>query len=457
MSPKLPSLFIIFLVLTLTSVQAQPQGSILVIPQVKNDWCRALNQSPDLQSVITAIDAGFRDNNWNTTSFAAAIRKTSTQGGCDSYNPQQVLQNIIQASQSNVYVLANAAIQQGHGRYQASLDLMVYQAPTHQSIIHISKKSDLLPTSDVEALVNNVFKKCLPLLNKHLAHTKQNFVSKSIPISSLSNTSTADINFNLPKTKLQNPDAIAVVIGNRFYKKTKNVQFAHNDAAAIKKYLMDVLGYKEGNIFVLQDALKSDIELFFGVKGNHKGKLHNTLKPGKSDIFIYYSGHGAPGLKNHQAYFVPVDCDPHYVELGGYPLSVFYQNLAKLPTKSTTVVLDACFSGNTIFENISPIKVKSKGIKGIKNGVLLAATGQDQVASWYNAKQHGMFTYFLLKAIHNKNADIDNDHQLTFKEIYRFIADKTNGLPYYARRIHGIEQSPVIGGNAQHAIWISFD
>jgi len=455
MSPKLPSVFIIFCVLSLASVQAQ--NSIVVIPQVKNDWCHALTNNPDLQSVITTVDAGFRDDAWSTTSFIAAIRKTSTEGGCDSFNPQQILQNIIRASSSSVYVLANADVQQVQGQYQALLDLMVYQASTHQSIIHISKKSDLLPTSDIEGLVINAFKKCLPLLNKHLAHIKQNVVSKNLPTSSLNNTSTADINFNLPKTKLQNPDAIAVVIGNRFYKKTKNVQFAHNDAAAIKKYLTDVLGYKEGNIFVLQDALKSDFELFFGIKGNHKGKLHNTLKPGKSDIFIYYSGHGAPGLKDHQAYFVPVECDPHYVELGGYPLSVFYQNLAKLPAKSTTVVLDACFSGNTIFENISPIRVKSKGIKGIKNGVLLAATGQDQVASWYNAKQHGMFTYFLLKAIHNKNADTNNDNRLTFREVYRFIADKTNGLPYYARRIHGIEQSPIIGGNAQQTTWISFD
>jgi len=266
----------------------------------------------------------------------------------------------------------------------------------------------------------------------------------------------AEINQNLPKTKMQNRDAIAVVIGNRNYLKTKEVKFAINDARSIKKYLVEVLGFQSGNIYYQENATKGDFEILFGNQSNYKGKLYNTIKAGKSDVFVFYSGHGAPDTKNFKGYFVPVECDPQYVSLAGYAIDLFYNNLAKLPAKSVTVVLDACFSGAEILQNISPIGIKSKGIKGIKNGTLLASSQSTQVSSWYNAKQHGMFTYFFLKAIHNKNADANRDNQLTFKEIYQYITNQTEGVPYWARRLHNVEQMPALSGKNKEKVFVKY-
>ena len=39
-------------------------------------------------------------------------------------------------------------------------------------------------------------------------------------------------------------------------------------------------------------------------------KLRSKGGPG----LFYYAGHGAPGLKDNKGYFVPVDCDPQYIE-----------------------------------------------------------------------------------------------------------------------------------------------
>ncbi|OJJ19103.1 hypothetical protein BKI52_20010 [marine bacterium AO1-C] len=278
--------------------------------------------------------------------------------------------------------------------------------------------------------------------------TTQNVVSTAPKI--------AEVDLNLPKTNMQNRDAIAVVIGNRNYLKTKEVQFAINDARSIKKYLVEVLGFQPGNIYYQENATKGDFEILFGNQSNYQGKLYNTVKAGKSDVFIFYSGHGAPDTKNFKGYFVPVECDPQYVSLAGYPIDLFYRNLAKLPAKSVTVVLDACFSGAEILKNISPIGVKSKGIKGIKNGVLLASSQGTQVSSWYNAKRHGLFTYFFLKAIHNKNADANKDNQLTFKEIYQYIANQTEGVPYWARRLHNVEQMPALKGKNQTKVLVKY-
>lgn len=267
----------------------------------------------------------------------------------------------------------------------------------------------------------------------------------------------ADVDQNLPITTQQNPNAIAVVIGNTAYKKTKDVKYAIHDAQSVKRYLEKVMGFRRGNIFYLENATKGEFELYFGIKGNPKGKLYNAVKPNKSDVFVYYAGHGAPSIKNKHPYFVPVECDPQYVELGGYSANVFYQNLAQVKARSIAVVIDACFSGSTIYENISPIDIKPKGVADLKNGVVLSSSSGNEVSCWYNEKQHGMFTYFFLKAIHNQNADANKDGQLTFKEIYRYVVDNSEGVPYFARRVHGVEQHPTITGKNAARVLVRYD
>jgi hypothetical protein len=267
-----------------------------------------------------------------------------------------------------------------------------------------------------------------------------------------------DVDINIPHTATRNPDAIAVVIGNKEYKHTKAVSFAQRDAETMKKYLVGAMGFKEGNIFLLLDATKSDFELFFGNKENHRGRLFNSVKPKASDVFVYYSGHGAPGIQDKKGYFVPVECNPNYVELQGYPLDVFYANLAKIPAKSVAVVLDACFSGADVFENVSPIVITLDAPAfTLQNGVALASTTSDQVSSWYNEKQHSMFTYFFFKAMGDREgADVNKDGALTFDEVYRYVSDNSEGVPYYARRINGVEQVPTIQGVGRAAVVLMY-
>lgn len=258
-----------------------------------------------------------------------------------------------------------------------------------------------------------------------------------------------DISKNLPKTNMNNPDAIAVIIGNRNYKRTRWVEYAENDATRVRQYLTEVLGFKSSNIFYLKNASKGDLDTYFGTTSNHKGKLFNAVKAKKSDVFVFYSGHGAPGLNDQKGYFVPIECDPNNVELGGYSLDLFYKNLAKIPAKSKTVVIDACFSGAEILDNISPIGIRVKVDTG-KDLVALTSSSGAQVSTWYNAKHHGLFTYFFLKAIHDfENSDVNGDRELTFQEVFNYISNENEGLPYFARRLHGVEQTPTIqGGNS---------
>ena len=260
-----------------------------------------------------------------------------------------------------------------------------------------------------------------------------------------------DISTNLPKTSMNNPDAFGIVIGNSNYKYTTNVDYAINDAQLMKTYLINVLGFKPANVVFRKDASKADFEGYFGTKDNFKGKLHKYIKEDISDVFIFYSGHGAPGISDKKGYFVPVDCDPLYIELQGFQTDILYNNLAKISAKSVSVVLDACFSGLGVIDNISSIIPKVQDpIFQIHDGVLISSSATDEVASWLRQQQHGLFTYFFLKAIHDKeSSDINKDNQLTFEEIFNYVSDKTNGVPYFARRINDIQQNPYIKGNSE--------
>ena len=264
----------------------------------------------------------------------------------------------------------------------------------------------------------------------------------------------SDVDMNIPQTSVKNPDAVAVVIGNRYYRSSDipEVTYADNDARVMKDYLIKTLGYKDANIIYKLDATKAEFEQIFGIKGNHAGKLNEYIRPEKSDVFIYYSGHGAPDPDTMQGYFIPSDCDSSRYSLNGYPLDVFYENLSKLRVRSLTIVLDACFSGGTnsgkpLLKSASPfgIKVVNPAVaKG--NTICMTSSEGDQISSWYDEKRHGLFTYVFLKGLGGA-ADTNKDRILSYEELYQYVSDRTEGVPYWARRLHqGRTQTPTIQG-----------
>jgi uncharacterized caspase-like protein len=176
------------------------------------------------------------------------------------------------------------------------------------------------------------------------------------------------------------------------------------------------------------------------------------VKPNVSNVFVYYVGHGAPDLNNQEAYFVPVDANPQYLSTNGYKLQTFYTNLGKLQAKRLTVVLDACFSGNSdqglLFSGISPAVIKVKQGNQLPNGIVITSAGTDQVSAWYPEKKHSLFTYFFMKALQGE-ADSNKDKAITVAELSDYLREN---VPYMARRLKGIEQQPVVAGNGNDVI-----
>ncbi|MFM8780696.1 MAG: caspase family protein, partial [Gemmatimonadota bacterium] len=124
-----------------------------------------------------------------------------------------------------------------------------------------------------------------------------------------------------PKTGLVNPDAVAVVIGNRSYARSEvpPVDYAVRDAEAMRQFLVETFGFREENIIFEQNASYATMQRIFGSERDFKGQLYNYMNPDvPSDVFVFYSGHGAPDPGPGTAYSVPTDADPQNIRLTGF-------------------------------------------------------------------------------------------------------------------------------------------
>ena len=246
------------------------------------------------------------------------------------------------------------------------------------------------------------------------------------------------ISLTAPTQAAKNTDGVAVIIGNKTYdnKDIPSVDFAHRDAEAFKRYVLDVLEFREENLIDLRDATKGQMESVFGNRESSHGKAFQYVKPGKSDFVVFYSGHGMPGISDKRGYLLPSDSDPATAEINGYPIDLLYKNLEDLKARSVTVYLDACFSGNSpkgmLIKSASPILIKTKTWNVPKGMTVITAASGDQLASWDQDAKLGLFTNHLLNGLYG-GADDEGDGNVTLGEIKAYLADN---MSYAARRAY---------------------
>lgn len=196
----------------------------------------------------------------------------------------------------------------------------------------------------------------------------------------------------------------AVVIGNEKYKNEVEVPYASNDAKIFGEYVEKTLGVPHEQIKLVENASYNDLRIAI----NWITQAMKVCR-GKGKAIIYYAGHGIPNESDQSAYLLPVDGignDP----ASGYSLKELYEKLGNVEAQSITIFLDACFSGSKREEGMLTsargvaIKVKAASPKG--NLIVFSAAQGDETAYPYMDKQHGLFTYFLLKKLQETKGDV---------------------------------------------------
>ena len=307
------------------------------------------------------------------------------------------------------------------------------------SLVHYDKKTPLIIAQEqgLTAVVR-ILKEAEEKQNKLLYANNEKAVlpSDKKPSVSLHKSDVDD----LPAIKVKpNKNSYAIVIGIEQYRqKLPKADYAVADAKTVTEYLIKVMGYPEENIVTLtnEHATKSDFEKYF-----EKWISNNAEKD--STIFIYYSGHGAPNTKTGDAYLVPYDGDPSFIEQTGYPLRKLYESLNKLQAKEIIVALDSCFSGaggrSVIAKGARPLVMNLQSNMVLsKNMTVLSASSGDQTSSTYDEKGHGLFTYFMLKGIKNEDV-VRPDGSIKMDELFGYLKPQVERI---ARKQYNNEQSP---------------
>ena len=251
-----------------------------------------------------------------------------------------------------------------------------------------------------------------------------------------------------PKTKMSNPDALAVVIGVESYQYVPDATYAYNDAEVFREYLAETLGMKRQRVKLATNSKATQAE--FSKLLGPNGWLARNIVQGKSDVVVYFSGHGIASPDAKSSGLLPFDVDPNYAI--GLPLEQLYADLSGMGARSVTVFLDACFTGQTrdetmLIANARPIVVRPAQEAIPSNISVVSAASGSQISGALKDKEHGLFTYYLLKGM-GGDADVNKDRFVTLGEIESFVSTKVREQA----ALDGREQTPQLQGNPNNVL-----
>ena len=243
----------------------------------------------------------------------------------------------------------------------------------------------------------------------------------------------SDVDINLPENPATNEHTFAVIFANENYQEEVKVEYALNDGEMFKTYCNKVLGIPADNIHIRKDAtlnnMRAEITWMQQVAKAYKGQAH---------FIVFYAGHGIPDEKTGTSYLLPVDGKGTMLSTG-YSLANFYQQLGEMEAQNITVFMDACFSGSKRGDGMLAsargvaIKAKPQAPKG-KMVVFSAAQG-DETAYPFKEKEHGLFTYYLLKKLKETKGNV------SFEDLGNYVSDQVSRKSIVA---NGKSQTPAV-------------
>lgn len=281
-------------------------------------------------------------------------------------------------------------------------------------------------------------------LNQTLTNRSIDVVAQVVPQANIADVQLrSEVDRNIPQIGLKNTHKYAIIIGNEDYhsyqkdlNSEQDVSYAVEDANVFKQYCQKTLGIDEQNIVLLSNATAA--------KMNQEIDWITRLvaRDNQAEIVFYYAGHGFPDENTKEPYLIPVDVNASNL---GNAISLYglYEKLTATGAKRVTVFLDACFSGGGRNAGL----IASRGIrvtpkKDVLSGniVIFSATSADQTALPYKEKQHGMFTYFLLKKLQ------DSKGNCSYSEMYEYL---NKNVGDNSLRVNRKEQNPEVNTSAQ--------
>jgi tetratricopeptide (TPR) repeat protein len=234
-----------------------------------------------------------------------------------------------------------------------------------------------------------------------------------------------------------NKRALVIAVSEYDSPNLKPIKFCENDGHEMYKVLTKV-GYEIpddckwiGNI--KSQTLKEAIYNFFT---NEENKPDDTL-------VFYYSGHGVPD-KFGATFLAPSDIHSDHPFMTGFSFLDLTNSMLACNSLRVVTILDCCYSGSLELSKgldsksgeeaairIANKIVDEKGDK-LKQGVgrcLLASSQGYEEAYDRMEKDHSIFTYYLLEALNGHKNAVDDEGNVTYDSVGRFISREIGSLP----------------------------
>ena len=220
----------------------------------------------------------------------------------------------------------------------------------------------------------------------------------------------------------QESNKVALIIGIENYSDIPKVSYANDDAKFFFEYASTALGVSSDNIKMLIDKDATYIE----INKILKKWLKSKIKPGKTDLIIFYAGHGLASKDNKELYLLPQDADPDLLSISAISRTKLFKEIETLKPKTTTFFFDACYTGSSrddelIMADARPVRILDDVNENIpENFTIFSATKLNQIASGLKGVDHGIFSYYLMKGLEGK-ADANKDKDITNGELIAYL------------------------------------
>ena len=252
---------------------------------------------------------------------------------------------------------------------------------------------------------------------------------------------------NPRKLKAQtNPNAVALIIGVESYSNLPPAQYADSDATHFYDYASQSLGVPPHKIKLLTDSKANRTELLKAMRSWMKTEVVN----GKSDVYIFFAGHGLASADGSKTYLLPADGDRDLLD----ETSILRDDLiaSAKGAKTITLFLDTCYSGGTrtneiLLADARPIAIVPDKSALPSNVTVLAAASGAQLSSTYEAAQQGLFSYWLMKGLEG-DADANKDKKITTGELHEYIARQVGPMAQRRNR----QQDPQLMGDSTRVL-----
>ena len=152
--------------------------------------------------------------------------------------------------------------------------------------------------------------------------------------------------------------------------------------------------------------------------------LTRTAMRGKTDVYIFFAGHGLASDDGSKMYLLPYDGAPELLDKTAILRDELFADISAANPRSVTVFLDTCYSGTTrgtdMLTTSRPITIRALEQSIPEHFTVMSAAAGDQTAKPLEEAKHGMFSYFLMKGMEGE-ADADNDNDITAGELHSYV------------------------------------